>query len=95
MSGILMIVSQVLAIVLAIVVAVERPGEGSEKRAQAIKGIKDVLGMLPLPGWVMTIFGNDMVLGVLVNALVNTLNKTGWLTPAANVAGLAAAAAKL
>jgi hypothetical protein len=38
---------------------------------------KEVLAGLPAPGWAKALFGNDVVLGMLVDLLVATLNRTG------------------
>jgi len=81
-SNILNIVAQVIAVLTALVLAVERPGEGAQKKAEVIAAIKAALIAAPIPAWAKTIFTIDAVVGVIVDLLVATLNKTGWIKPA-------------
>ena len=80
-SNILNIVSQIIAVLTALVLAVERPSEGAQKKAEVIAALKLALAVLPIPAWAKLIFMNDTVLGVIVDLVVSTLNKTGWVTP--------------
>lgn len=81
-SNILNIVAQVIAILTALVLAVERPGEGEQKKTEVVTAIKEVLLVAPIPAWARAIFTIDAVVGVIVDLLVATLNKTGWFKPA-------------
>ena len=78
-SNIILVVSQIVGIIASIVMAVERPGDGEAKKAEVIAAVAAILAELDVPDWVKTVFGNSVVLGVVINVLVNTLNKTGWV----------------
>lgn len=63
----------VLAVFVAIL-AVERPGEGEEKKQQAINLLKKILEPLKLPTWLL----RDDFLGAVINGFVWLLNTLGW-----------------
>ena len=84
-SNILNIVAQVIAVLTALVLAVERPGEGADKKAEVIAAVKAALIAAPIPAWAKTIFSMDAILGLIVDLLVSTLNKTGWFNTAETV----------
>ena len=67
----------VLGMLSAIIGAVESPGSGAAKKADALSSAKQVLAELPLPAWAKAIFGNDTVLGVLIDLLVSIANNKG------------------
>ena len=77
------IVAAVVALVMALIAAVESPGNGAEKKALVVGKAAELMAILPLPVWAKFTFGNRLVLGVLVDLLVGVLNKIGWPTTAA------------
>ena len=78
--GFLELIMAVLGLIASFIVAVESPGGGPEKRATVIKTALNLIAKLTLPPWARWIFGNEVVLGILVDCLVAVLNKTGeWV----------------
>jgi len=74
---ILDIISKVIAVVFIIVVAVQTPTSGAEKKAEAITAIKGIISSLDIPGWAKEVFSLDAVLGIIVDLAVKTLKSTG------------------
>ncbi len=87
--NILELAMAVLGVISAIVSAVEAPGNGAEKKSEAIARAQQVVAELPLPRWAGAIFGNSTVLGVLIDLLVGAANRTGLFSK--DAAGSAAA----
>lgn len=71
-------VVMVLALLWALIQAVESPGNGEEKRAEVIERMGVLLAALPIPAWAKAVFGCAPVLGVLVDLLVATGKRNGW-----------------
>jgi len=42
---------------------------------------------VPIPAWSKVVFGNAVVLGVIVDLLVAALNKSGWIAVEASAGG--------
>lgn len=77
-------VREVVAVVIALVMLVERKGDGLAKRAEVIAGVKVAINALKIPDWIKGLMSLDVVLGALVDALVFALNKTGWFAAQGN-----------
>jgi hypothetical protein len=75
--GIIDLVVAALGLIASVIVAVESPGGGAEKRALVVAKAKQLLNDLPLPGWAKFLFGQDALIGILVDLLVGALNKSG------------------
>lgn len=77
---------QALTILIALVMLVERKGDGAAKKAEVIDGLQLALAALPIPTWIKAIFAIDAVVGTLIDITVSLLNKTGWFTTTADPA---------
>jgi len=75
MLTILSYVQQAIAIIIALVMLVERQGDGQAKRQEVIDGVQLALAALPIPAWIKTLFTLDAVIGVFVDVAVALLNK--------------------
>ena len=73
---ILNIVQSLILIISTIIMLIERPGEGEQKREEAINGILTALDVLPIPGWVKVVL-NKPIIGLLVDISVMIANKNG------------------
>lgn len=69
-------IRDVLHLILLAVAIVERPGEGSKKKEEAIQLIQDLADDF-LPGWLVSIILNKTTLGILIDYIVKRLNKEG------------------
>ena len=79
---ILEIASQVVCIAAIAVIAVERDGDGTQKREESLEALKQfktkaLESGLFKPGRWLDIFFSDFVLGWVVDSLVATANKQG------------------
>lgn len=68
------LISQILNLIVIGISVVERPGEGQEKKAEAIDTIQKMAESI-LPDWVVKLILNDTTLGVLIDYIVGRLNK--------------------
>jgi hypothetical protein len=86
MGGIVNLVVLILALLWALIQAVESPGGGEEKRATVLDKMGGILAALPLPGWARLLFANPLVLGVLVDLLVETAKRNQWFASIPDIA---------
>lgn len=87
-TRILNLAFQVIAVLASLIGIVERPGEGAEKKAEVIEGIRAfVNASTDVPAWVRSIFGNATVLGFLVDFLVARMNAIKWVVASAEKIG--------
>ncbi|AZR74322.1 hypothetical protein BBF96_13530 [Anoxybacter fermentans] len=70
----LSIIRDVLHLILIGITIVERPGEGPTKKKEAIQLIQNLAGDF-LPNWIIRILLNETTLGILIDYIVNRLNK--------------------
>lgn len=72
------IVSQVIAIIIALVNIVERPGDGAQKRKEVIDlFIAKANEFLELPKWAADLFLRDSFVGWIVDVVVWAANTFG------------------
>lgn len=82
---ILEIASKVVCIAAIAVIAVERDGDGTQKREEALEALNQFKSQalesgLFKPGRWLDIFFSDFVLGWVVDSLVATANKQGFFS---------------
>ena len=75
--------AKVLTVFAGVVTMVEDPGkDGQAKKKEAKVKVQEQLKHLQeegkLPGWVVSVFGNDLVLGFMINRIVSYANREGW-----------------
>lgn len=70
------IIRDVLNLIIIGIAIVERPGEGEEKKKEAIRIIQE-LAKDYLPEWVIKLILNEATLGILIDYIVGRLNKEG------------------
>ena len=75
MLKILTYTAQVVALLTALVQAVESPGNGAEKKATVVAQASEMIAQLKLPIWAQAIFTNPVILGVLVDLIVAAAKK--------------------
>jgi hypothetical protein len=78
-TSILQIVAIVVALLMALVQAVEFPGNGAEKQAQVVGEFKLLVQQLTIPAWAKLLFSHDAVARTLVNLMVWAANRSGWI----------------
>lgn len=75
------IVSQVIAVIVALVNIVERPGDGAAKRAEVVRfALEFVDKHLKLPAWADNLFRRESFVGWLVDVIVWAANSFGFFT---------------
>lgn len=67
-------IRDVLNLVIIAIAMVERPGEGAEKKKEAIRIVQE-LARDYLPDWVIKLLLNETTLGILIDYLVSRFNK--------------------
>ncbi len=73
------VIRDVLNLILIAIAIVERPGDGPEKKKEAIQLIQE-LAQDFLPEWIIKLLLNETTLGILIDYLVGRLNKEDILT---------------
>ncbi len=75
-------VYRVASLVVVAIEMVERPGDGAQKKEEAVNIIIDGLNALVegglIPSWVAGIFGNKTFLGWLIDLFVGLANAKGF-----------------
>lgn len=79
-KNLVLAVFYLLVMVVAVIRLVERPGDGTTKRAEAIEALQAGVALLPIPPWFKLLASNESFLGWLVDLQVKALNKTGWFS---------------
>lgn len=77
-------IMRIFSVAVLVVLSVERPGEGSQKRQEAVEKITALInepGGISIPG----VFSahTEWVVGLAVDLAVKTLNRNGWKAPEA------------
>ena len=67
-------IRDVLNLVIIAIAIVERPGEGTEKKKEAIQLVQE-LAKDYLPDWIIKLLLNEITLGILIDYLVSRFNK--------------------
>ena len=75
--------AKVLTVFAGVVTMVEDPGkDGQAKKKEAKVKVQEQLKHLQeegkLPGWVVSVFGSDLVLGFIIDQVVAFANREGW-----------------
>lgn len=75
-------VYRVASLIVVAIEMVERPGEGAQKKEEAVNIIIDGLNTLVeaklIPAWIASIFGNKIFLGWLIDLFVGIANARGF-----------------
>lgn len=67
------LIGQILNLIVVGISVVERPGQGPDKKAEAIDIIQKMAESV-LPDWLVKLLLNDTTLGVLIDYVVGRLN---------------------
>lgn len=78
MLTIFRVVSEVIAIIVALVTIVERPGDGEQKRADVVRLFLEQAQRLDLPYWADKLFRRESFVGWLVDVVVWAANTFGF-----------------
>lgn len=77
-------VYRIASLVVVAIEMVERPGEGAQKKEEAVEIIIDGLNTLVeaklIPAWIAPIFGNKVFLGWLIDLFVSLANAKGFFS---------------
>lgn len=80
MLSIFRVVSEVIAIIVALVTIVERPGDGEQKRADVVRLFLEQAKRMTLPSWAANLFLRESFVGWLVDVVVWAANAFGFFT---------------
>ncbi len=75
-NQILKIAKQILSAIILVITLVERPADGGQKKKEAIQLLQNILKEF-LPAWSIDLFLNQIVLGYLIDYLVDRFNAEG------------------
>jgi hypothetical protein len=76
MANIFTWVQMIISVISMIIMLVERPGEGQQKKDEAIDAFIKAVASLPVPSWVKLIFTNREIIGILIDLAVWRANKS-------------------
>lgn len=72
-------VKELIAVIIALVTIVERPGDGEAKRNEVIDLVLEKVGEhVALPAWAKSVFLRRSFIGWLVDVIVWAANTTGF-----------------
>jgi len=81
MFNVLKIVFQALALIAAVIGVVERPGDGEQKKREAMEIIREKLPeLVSLPQWAKEMFIDSSFLGWIIDIVVWAANRYGFFT---------------
>lgn len=87
MQAIFPIILKIFAVLTSLILIAEDaigPGSGAEKKAKVIADVQDKLPKLSadlgLPPWVVSVFGNEAFLSIIIDALVGSAKAAGHLS---------------
>lgn len=78
-SKYIIIIRDVLNLILIGITIVERPGEGETKREEAIHLVQEMAFEF-IPNWIVKLACNEKTLRLLIDYIVERLNKDGVFT---------------
>lgn len=72
-------VAKVIYLLAAFMLAVEREGEGEEKKNEVVEAAQEAIDNLNLPEWLKELLGNSKMLSILINLLHKVLERNDLL----------------
>jgi hypothetical protein len=75
MANIFTWVQMIISVISMIIMLVERPGEGQQKKDESIDAFIKAVAALPVPAWVKLIFTSREIIGILIDLAVWRANK--------------------